>query len=191
MVGELAQTALTLPELLDAFPSKSLALLGVSTGIEVGAPWIELRDNDGELTERIHVNLGQPIFSQGFRPIREVIHGGTGRFLTKAQIAADIKSASLQSAINYLVLGGLHGFTLEDKFTYLCPALEAFCTEYGCSRQALLHQLDSANRKTVTDALNTAAAVMRDAGNASTDSLQRKTLFKIESRTKSNPANRF
>jgi hypothetical protein len=189
MVGELANTSLEFPQLLDSFPASFISLLGVCTGIEVGAPWIECRTSQGRLTDRVHVKLGQPLFSEGFRPIREIIHGGTGRFLTNAQSAPGYKNTFLQSAINYLVLGGLHVFTLEDRFTYLCRALESLCTEYGCNRQVLLHRLDSVNQKVVTDALNEAAGVIHDAATQTNDAGQREALLKIESRTKSNPAN--
>lgn len=189
MVGEAIAKPTDFPELRDWFPSGFLSLLGLSTGTEVGAPWVEFRDSQGQLSHRVHVKMGQPIFSRGFDSIRETIHGGTGRLLTNAFRSPDYESANLQSALNYLVLGGLDVFTLEDKINFLCRSVDSLCTEYGLTKQVLLHRLDADNQKIVAAALDTAAKGIRDAASKITDATQHETLLKIANRTKSNPAN--
>ena len=54
-----------------------LDLLSLATGSEIGVPWIECRDDQGDLIKRIHLQLNQwSNFSRGHEVMDEWIHNG-------------------------------------------------------------------------------------------------------------------
>ncbi|MBN1460721.1 MAG: hypothetical protein JXA57_14395 [Armatimonadetes bacterium] len=69
-------------EFVKQFPMGLVRVLSFSSGTDVGASWLELRDSDGDLVSRYHWT-GHPVFSKGRPVIDEAIHGGTGHLLKR------------------------------------------------------------------------------------------------------------
>jgi hypothetical protein len=151
-------------------PWDLLALLTLATGSEVGAPWIEFRDEEGGIVKRFHRRLREPRFRKGYRVIDELpIHGeperptGTGRLITRATSRSDdFGEAFLQVAITHLVRSRYNGQTLEESVVYLSRALDSLCERYGLARQNLMTRLDTTQQAEVRDTLRAAAKRIRE-----------------------------
>jgi len=139
MVGELGNHPCNnYTDLQTWFPIDFIHLLGLATGSEVGAPWIELRDAKGKLVKRIHVNLGNPTFIKGHRSIDEEAAKGIGRLLTQAVVSSYWRTSVLRVVLRHTIRGGFYEQTLlEDRFGYLCRGLETLCKHFGLSKQQL------------------------------------------------------
>lgn len=62
MVGEVGANSIDFVDLEQWLPSDFLLLLGLASGVEVGAPWIEFRDDQGLLVRRIHATFWRSLF---------------------------------------------------------------------------------------------------------------------------------
>ena len=130
MVGEVKSKSIDFDNLKQWFPFDFLSLLGMATGTEVGAPWIEFRDAQGKLVRRIHVNPGCQSFSRGHIVIKEHIHSGIGHLLTQCQFSQHYRQSYLHSIIKNLIQGGLYSLTIEDRLSHLFRAIDGLCEEY-------------------------------------------------------------
>lgn len=106
MIGEVYSKRTNFEDLGLWFPFQFLDLLGLASGTEIGAPWIEFRDNRGGLVQRFHVNLNSPWFSRGHSAIDERVHRGTGYLLTQSQHSLHFGNAYLTAVLKHLVRGG-------------------------------------------------------------------------------------
>lgn len=107
-----------------------LLLLGLASGSEVGAPWIEFRDANGNLVRRVHKKLGHSPFSKGHQVIDERFHSGVGYFISKSYLSPAYNSSFLRVVIKNLIRGGLNSNSVEMKMRYLSVALDNLCDEY-------------------------------------------------------------
>ena len=192
MVGEVgAKPTARFEDVRHWFPFDFLHLLGLATGSEVGAPWIEFRDSQGKLVRRMHVRLSTPIYAKGHRSIDEAIHRGTGDLLTTAQSSSHWDRSQLRVTLRHLVRSLRYTNTmLEDRFGYACRALETLCTCHDLSVQDLQHSLSSAERSSVQSALKAAAQCIHNLGSAAAAKgrhVQGRALNRIAERTLSSP----
>ena len=157
MVGEIGANSIEFADLDDWLPSEFLRLLGLVTGTRVGAPWIEFRDAQGELVRRIYTSWEGASFSKGHRSLREGIHSGTGYLLTRYLSSPDRGKPYLRVALKHLIQAGIHTGSIEDRFVYLCRAIEGLCEHYGLKQQNLLQGLDATYQSIVRQALRNAA----------------------------------
>jgi hypothetical protein len=114
MIGETHLKNDDFRDLQNWFPFQFLDLLGLATGTEIGAPWIEFRDSRGALVRRFHVNLNSPWFSSGHAAIEESIHHGTGSLLTQSQYSLHMSNAYLTAILKHLVRSGMKSLLFED-----------------------------------------------------------------------------
>jgi len=190
MVGSTGADVVDLTNLKDWPVLGFLRVLGVATGIETGAPWVELRDASGALVRRLHVTLRRPSFSSGRGAIREDIHCTTGNLLNKYLSCPERGRPHLLTSMDYLVKAGLDGLTLEENCILLCRAFETICNAYGFKRQDLLADLDLSNSEKVRDVLKRASEEIRlVAGSVrAADLWQAASLDQIAKRTRETPA---
>lgn len=175
VVGDVGTNSIDFPGLNEWFPFDFLPLLGLATGSEIGAPWIEFRDVDGKLVRRAHLRLGRPAYMKGRRPIDEAVHDGAGRLLTQATTSLHWGKTYLRVAMRHLVRGGLSGLPIEDSLSHLCQGLDALCEEFGFKKTIKSKDvLSEGNRITVETAIadtlkaiRAIAARARTEGNAS------------------------
>lgn len=161
MVGEVGSNSIEQAHLKEWFPDDFLRLLSLVTGAPVGAPWVEFRDDRGELVRRIHVTLNQSPFSKGHRPLEEGVHSGTGYLLTKYQSSPDRGKSYLNVVLKHLFQAARYDQSIEDKFIYLARALENLCQQFGFKAQHLMKSLDAHWQPIVNGILTTAADQIR------------------------------
>src|SRR5690606_11370634 len=83
MVGTIGNNRIDTESILEWLPVDLLPVLGLASGSEVAAPWVEIRDAEGNLVRRLHIPFSVPIFSRGRGATDERLHRGTGALLTQ------------------------------------------------------------------------------------------------------------
>lgn len=162
MVGAVDGSYAQFDDVATWLPFDLLPLLGVATGSEVGAPWIEFRDSQGRLVKRIHTRLGVAPFAAGPVALRENIDsGGIGAFLTEALKSPHLGQSELRVAAKYLVRGGRYNTSLEDQLAQLCRGLEGLCKHFGFAEIDLAGSLGSAEQAQVTHILQSTWQALR------------------------------
>lgn len=144
LVGELAgQPTSTLAEFWSWFPFELFSAMSFASGVEVGLPWIEIRDETGALIRRLHGRPGLPHFWDGGSVLGQFARAGTagaiGNFLTQYLSLSTSQRSYLEVAMDHARLGTLGApLRLYDILDHLIRALECFCREHGFSQQDLL-----------------------------------------------------
>lgn len=167
MVGETGGSGIEPAEWENWLPLDFLGLLGVACGTEVGAPWIEFRDERGHLVARFHRQLNRPCFADTRGAIDEGAHpNGIRRLLARALESADFGSDHLRVVTGLLLRGGWAAPSAEDRLLQLCRALETLCTAYGLTAQRgpdeTLAALPDDDRRELADALADATRRITD-----------------------------
>lgn len=134
MVGEILEKIAGIEEFKNVVPVDFLPILGLVTGSEVGAPWVEVRDENGALLQRIHKSFGKPKFARGHNAIRQDIHGGIGYLLTKSYASDAFGKSFLRVAIKHLIRAGTHVYSIEDRLRQLFTTFDNLCEEYGIGK---------------------------------------------------------
>jgi hypothetical protein len=189
MVGSIGSDTVDLEKLKEWPVTDFLSVLGLATGIETGAPWVELRDSNGALVRRIHVTLGRPTYSWGRGVIKEEIHCATGNLFNKYLSSQERGKPHLLTSIDHLTKAGLSGFSLEENFIPLCRAFEIICDAYGFKTQNLLADLDPANSEKVKGVLKKAADDIRSIAALvrASDERQAARIDQVAKRTRETP----
>lgn len=144
-------------ELTTWFPIDFLHLLGLATGSEVGATYIEIRDENGELIRRIHVDLGTPTYIKGHRAIDEISHRGTGVLLSNSVKSEHWRKPHTRVLLRHIVRGGFQRETmLEDRFLYLCRGFENLAKYFDLQSEDLMQNLSPNTIEKINEVINTA-----------------------------------
>lgn len=163
MVGDIGENGIGLDEVIQWLPFSLLDLLGLASGNEVATPWIEFRDQNGKLARRIHgsFGFGHSLFIKGTKSIDEVLHRGTGKLLSIAQVCPDLHESYLIVALRHTILGGRNGQSIEDRLDHFCRALDSLCEHHKLSQQNLLALTSDADKTTIQNAINQAASILK------------------------------
>lgn len=162
LVGELANTSIsTLADFWSWFPFELFSALGFASGIEVGLPWIEIRDEAGGLIRRLHGRPALPHYWEGDALLQEFdtagSMGGLGEFLTRYLTLPSAQRSYLEVVMDHARLGSIGApLRLYDIVDHLMRALECLCREHGFTEQDLLSGLDGEVR-------NQAKAILSEA----------------------------
>lgn len=71
MVAEIGSNPTdTIADVRSWMPLDNLAVLGFGSGVEVGFPWIEIRDSNGQLIRRLHGRPWLPTYHEGRAPFK-------------------------------------------------------------------------------------------------------------------------
>jgi hypothetical protein len=171
LVGELAnQPVSTLADFRSWFPFEVLTALSFGSGIEIGLPWIEIRDGNGELIRRLHGALSLPHFWNGDPLLREFDiagdFGGLGEFLTRYLNLPGRERSYLEVVMGHARVGSLGApLPLYDILDHLIRALECLCREHGFTRQDLLLGLSDHTREKVNAVISQATKEIRQLEN--------------------------
>lgn len=143
MVGEVNHQPTTPEGLEKWFPFDFVSLLEIATGIEVGYPWIEFRDQEGRLVERIHVKRGSPtLYKNRSRIYRPIPDSDIGNLLTSFSSSGKYKDAKLRGAIKQFARCGYGNRNYEETLGFLCRGFDEICTFYDVKKPShLLNQL--------------------------------------------------
>jgi hypothetical protein len=155
-------------------PHDLLMLLTLATGTEVGAPWMELRDDEGRLVRRFHRRLREARFSRGHRVIEELPlkdgegrNTGTGHLITRATSESkELGQSALRTAILHLVQSKYRDQSLDESLAHLCRGLDGLCERYGYARQNLMEGLNADQQEAVKKVRAEAFKKIRDINEA-------------------------
>ncbi len=161
-IGSIGSNSIEMDKFKQWFPFYFIELLGLATGNEVNIPWIEFRDEYGNLVSRIHAaGFGHSLFLEGQRAIDEVYHrGGTGRLLTVSQSCTELSETYLLVALKCTILGSRNGQNIEDKLAYFCRGLDALGVKYGFTEQYLLSLTQDADKIKIQEAIEQVRSVI-------------------------------
>jgi len=182
MIGEIGPNQIDYDNMKQWFPVQFLNILGVATGTEVGANWIEFRDDKGKLVQRLHANLNDPRFSKGHEAIDEVSHQGTGTLLTNYQFSLHRENSCLTAVLKHLILAGSNSLTIEDKMTHIFRAFDGLCELFGLSTQDLTQKLDEFQKEIIKENLDFSALVIRTLAKVSCQPDQKNSMQQISQR---------
>lgn len=152
MVGEVGENpARDLEEIEGWFPFDFANLLALATGSEVGSPWVEIRDGDGELVRRIYTRAGAPCYFEGHRAIDETLHRGTGLLLTRAGASPAsqlLRESHFRVCVKQAVRAQLRDQPFEEQVAYVFRAMDALCEGRGLKGELKPEDtLDEGNRR--------------------------------------------
>jgi hypothetical protein len=164
------------------FPFQFLDMLGLATGTEIGAPWIELRDACGALVYRSHSELNAPWFSTGHKSIDESIHHGIGSLLTRSQYSLHTGYSYMTAVMKHLVRSGMSGLLFEDGMAHLFQAFDCLCEVFGLNTQRLDEELNDEQKNRVKLELNSLANRIRGLSTLGDNQGQKDILFRIAER---------
>jgi hypothetical protein len=142
-------------------PVDFLPLLGLATGSDVGAAWVEIMDGEGRLARRLHYRFLADRFSQGHRSIDEVFDGGTGRLLVRAQATDEFGRTEVRVAIEHLIRANDFGKSIEDRFDHICRGIDGLAGYLHLTHLSLLDRLTGPQREVIRGALREASDTIR------------------------------
>ena len=183
MVGEIGSKPIAnFDDLKDWFPFQFLDLLGLASGTEIGAPWIEFRDSRGRLVQRFHVSLNSPWYSNGHIVIDESVHRGIGTLLTQSQNSEHWGNAYLTAALKHLVRSGMSRLLFEDTMAHLFQSFDCLCEVHELNVQRLANRLNHSQKDWVKQAIAYLVEKIRSKSKVTADLDQRNVLEKIANR---------
>lgn len=134
VVGEIPAQAQQETQWEDWFPFDFLYILGLATGTPVAAPWVEFRNDSGNLVKRIHSKYNYPLFfSKGRGAINEIDSKGTSRLLTMAHKSQHFGDTFLRVALRHTITGSSYNLPLEIGLSHLFRALDGLCHHFKLS----------------------------------------------------------
>ena len=120
-------------------PLHLLGMLGLATGSEVSSPWIELRDEGGELVRRFYVSPTPPVYGAGQEAVSDAL--GTeklGSLLSAASLpesTGKLNESYLRVTIKLMIRAKLKSATVEDGLAYATRAIDALCEGLGLKKR--------------------------------------------------------
>lgn len=141
------------------FPHDYANLLSLASGAEVGASWLEFRDNEGKLVSRKHFPTYKWVYDKGFAVI-ERIHDSLGQLISRASNSPEFGKDYFRILVSHLTqLISQHHF--ETRMTILSRALEglynAVNKKHGIGKTNLMTYLPSQYKERVKSILKKAS----------------------------------
>lgn len=173
MVGPVGEMAHGSFEALEEWiPFHLLWVLGLATGSEVASPWIELRNEEGELVRRFYVRLAAPVYVAGHTAISDALGlEKLGPLLSAASLpraAGELNKSYLRVAIKLMIRAKLDSTTIEDGLASVTRAIDGLCQEFGLQKRPSVEDvLRETQVEELNDLLAKAAAGIRDMAESS------------------------
>jgi hypothetical protein len=164
------------------FPLDVLGLLTVATGVPVGAPWIEFRDEHGKLVRRIHICFGSAAYRRGHVALQDLGDNAVGYLLTCAFSSAERGKKYLRVTTNHAVTAGKTS-ALESRFISVCRGFETLCRHLDLRNHYLCAGLHAGQKLAVQNVLRQASGQIRSLGGAESDAGRKRALQRIAERT--------
>lgn len=190
MVGEIGSMSINSNDITQNLPFDLLYVLGLATGTEIQAPWIEFRDANYQLIKRIHWNI-QPIqYTKGHVAIKGddlKANSGIGHLLEKSLSSNHFSKPHLRISLIYALLGTNVNQRLESRISNFIFALDTLSKHYGYDIQDLRQGLDPSQINQITNYLNNAASQIQSLASASNSADKNQIINRIATRTKKTP----
>ena len=182
MVGEVSDDELASIDLL--------SVLGVATGNEVGASWIEYRDKNGELVSRNHSNLGIPKYLGGRSSVHGLVHReGLGELLSSSSECSHFGNSQFRIVMLNLARGAISSRDISEILYSICVAYDELANYLSVTEniEALANQLTSTNKDKVKQILQKAQKEIKTIQSSENDATQIELLRQISEKTISQP----
>jgi hypothetical protein len=167
------------------FPLDLVSVLTLATGVPVGAPWVEFRDEHGALVRRIHVRFGGIPYERRHAALHPYLLGnGPGYLVGQVLASSERGQRYLRVAINHALTAAKHG-SVESRFISLCRAFETLCRHYGFINQNLAARLESQQQIAVKKVLSDVADQIQAMRNIESDPGRRAAFDSIAGRARS------
>jgi len=138
------------------FPHDYINLLSLASGAQVGASWLEFRDENGNLVSRKHFYAPASYYKKGYAAIDESIHGGLGYLISVASKSPEFNRTYLSVLISQLTQVSSNTRHIENRMTILSRAIEGLCKEFNLAVQELMTYLPEAYQQDVESILSNA-----------------------------------
>jgi len=185
MVGPAHVQSVSFQDYERLFPLDVLALLTLATGMPVGSPWIEFRDEHGQLVRRVHISFGNASFKTGHPALSVIGQNAIGYLLTCAFNSAETGQPYLRAATNQVIDAAMKMTALESRFLSLCRALETLFQHHGLGADNLVAGLELVQQDGVSAALEKAERDIRVLLTNEHDPARRAAIERIASRARS------
>lgn len=182
MVGPAHVPTVEWSDFAGLFPLDILSMLSLATGTSVGAPWLEFRDEKGDLVRRVHICFGAGRYDRAHPALNSyLLRNGPGYLVGKMLAATDRGKKYLRVAINH-ALATIRRGTLESRFISLCRGFETLCRHHGFINQDLAARLEPAQQAVLKAVLQEVARKIRAMQKAEADAGRKAVLETIASR---------
>lgn len=138
-------------------PLALLPVLMLAQGRRIGLPWIETRDDRGNLVQRLHVRIRCSRFARWEADARPNLRMATGHLLRCAQSVDHLDDPSLWVAIRNLIESRNNDLFVEDQIVHVCRGIEALAKRASDNEaKKLLDSLLPEHRSAVRQVIRTA-----------------------------------
>lgn len=182
MVGYTLENPTAYDQVQEWFPFYLAPVLQLLAGREVGSPWIEWRDAEGQLVGRTHIRIRCPSFERGSPAFRTGSTQYAGLLLTEAQSSSYLGENWLGGVVRNL-LRSASADLIEMRALFLFLALDNLCEQFDLSIQDLTRALDPTTRDDVHLTLREAAERIRSLSTSPPATERDRSLQKIADRT--------
>lgn len=146
----------------DSGPTLFLPLLGIATGSSVGTPWIEIRNERGELVRRIHQSSNYTPYRAGHVNLHNYYNSQKlSSFLTCAQSSEPFDKNFFLSTCALATESGFFKHNIVDSLANIFRAFDILCKEYNLAIEDLGNQLNSEQKSQIKAVLSTARDEIR------------------------------
>ena len=138
LVGELAAKRVDLINWEEIIPSYLTYVLSLSSGSMVTTSWIEIRDDEGKLINRIHTNRSTRKYKKGIACVDSFVkNGGIAQLLEQAQTSDYLNTYYFRAVIDQIIMAGYlnDDSNIEDKLSHLFRGLDAICEKLGSKKK--------------------------------------------------------
>jgi hypothetical protein len=151
-------------------------------------PFVEIRDEAGELVARMHVRIGDAGQSLGTALIDENLSGTTGGLLTSFLVSEVREQVWFRVMLRHLLRAFTGGGTVEDRLSHLLRAVEGACVGLRLN-QARPLEVEENVRREVETTINELIAKLEEIGSGVSQA-DRARLAQLQNRLREITANR-
>ncbi|MEH2191089.1 MAG: hypothetical protein V7K98_00260 [Nostoc sp.] len=168
LVGKVGSMSIASADIEINFPFDLLYALGLSTGTEVQAPWIEFRDENYKIVKRIHYTIHPFPYIKGHVAIKgndPDLNSGIGKLLEKSLSSSHFGQSYLRVSLELTIKTGNPEQFLSNKKDLLVRELESLCKKYQVDTQILENGLNSSQNSQLNTIINHAATQIQSIAN--------------------------
>jgi hypothetical protein len=147
IAGEIPTDAdLSLPGVKAWFPSDAILALTLATGTDVSLGFIELRDHQGCLCQRLHINFINGPYKSGHRSLSDLIHSdygisGVGALIAGMLALAENKQQVVRRLIDTIATAQSFLQNPEHAFAFIVRGLDGLANSLQLARTNLSDNL--------------------------------------------------
>lgn len=137
-------------------PLALVPVLMLGENRRIGVPWIETRDEQGNLVRRLHVSIRCFPFARWQEEARSNLRGTVSKLLASAQSTGDLSDPRLWVAIRNLTESRNDELALEEQLVHICRGIEALVNRGPRGGSSLLSDISPERASEVSKVIDTA-----------------------------------